>query len=256
MTCNRLRIYPGDRFSKLSQSDTQMKDNPFTTLSRRIRAPFNRRWALRRLQEYHAAPRSLEQTVDWAMNFGGKGHFRISTLQVRKEILGLAEKVAALQPKRILEIGTARGGTLLIWSAMAAERVVSCDLRDMSLQQGLLEALPPSGSKCRVTLLSGDSHTKAFRQRVGETLNGELVDFLFIDGDHTAQGVTQDYQDYKDLVRPGGLIAFHDIVEKQSLTTNQVYSLWKTVRNLPGAEEIVADPNQSGCGIGVLRVAG
>lgn len=233
-----------------------MKDNPFTTLSRRLRAPFNRRWAMRRLQEYHATPHSLPETVEWAMTFGGKGHFRISTLQVREEITRLAEKVAALKPKLILEIGTARAGTLLIWSTIASDRVITCDLRDMSLQRELLEALPPPGSKCRVTLLSGDSHTNAFRQRVAETLNGELVDFLFIDGDHTAAGVTQDYQDYKDFVRPGGLIAFHDIVERQSLATNQVFELWKTVRSQPGAEEIVADPNQCGCGIGVLRVAG
>jgi len=233
-----------------------MKDNPFTKLSRAVRAPLNRRWAMRRLQEYHSAPRTLGETVDWAMNFGGKGYFRISTLQVRSEILRLAEKVKALQPRRILEIGTARGGTLLIWATIASERVISCDLRDMSLQSGLLESLPPPGSKCRVTLLSGDSHTAAFRQRVAETLQGEQVDFLFIDGDHTVGGVTQDYEEYKGFVRPGGLIAFHDIVEKQSLASNQVFDFWKTIRGKLDTEEIVNDPQQTGCGIGVVRVAG
>ena len=233
-----------------------MKDNPFTTLSRRIRAPFNRRSALRRLREYHASPRSLKETVDWAMNFGGKGLYRISTLQVREEILRLAEMVQALKPQRILEIGTARGGTLLIWTAIASERVITCDLRNMDVQRELLEALPPPGSECRVTLISGDSHTQAFRRRIAETLDGERVDFLFIDGDHRVEGVTQDYENFKGFVRPGGLIAFHDIVERQSLPENQVFHFWKNVRDSLDTEEIIADPNQCGCGIGVVRVAG
>lgn len=44
-------------------------------ISRSLRAPYNRGVALRRLREYHACPRSLEETVDWAMNFGGGGYF-------------------------------------------------------------------------------------------------------------------------------------------------------------------------------------
>jgi hypothetical protein len=83
---------------------------------------------------------------------------------------------------------------------------------------------------------------------------GEKADFLFIDGDHTEPGVEADYNDYKEFVRPGGLIAFHDIIENQPLEINQVYHLWKRIK--PGAEvlEFVADPNQCGFGIGVIKV--
>ena len=80
------------------------------------------------------------------------------------------------------------------------------------------------------------------------------MDFLFIDGDHTEQGVTADYHDYKEFVRPGGLIAFHDIVELQPLPTNQVYHLWKRLKQVAQVEEFVNDPNQRGFGIGVLHV--
>jgi len=37
-------------------------------------------------------------------------------------------------------------------------------------------------------------------------------DFLFIDGDHTYEGVEGDFEMYSPLVRRGGIIAFHDIV--------------------------------------------
>ncbi len=223
-------------------------------LSRRLRAPVNRRAALRRLAEYHARPRSLEETVDWAMSFGGEGHFRVKTLQIPEEITALARAVAALEPRVILEIGTARAGTLLIWSSLARDAVITCDLQDMSVPAPLYRALPPPGSGCTVTLLSGDSHSAAFRTRVGEALAGRPVDFLFIDGDHSEAGVEADYEDYRGFVRPGGIIAFHDIVERQPVASTRVHPFWERVKQGKDYEEFVADPGQTGYGIGILRV--
>jgi len=216
-------------------------------------------WGLRRslarLRIYHSARRSLSDVVTWALDFrGGGGPFRVKTLQKRSEILGLAERVAALNPQRILEIGTARGGTLLIWSSLAQAQVVSCDLRNLDLQRELFEKFPPPHSRCKVTLLSGDSHQEEMVERVQAALGGQQVDFLFIDGDHTEGGVAEDFRMYRHFVRPGGLIAFHDIVEKQPLATNQVQFFWPKVKVLFAHEELIDDAHQTGYGIGVLRV--
>mgnify|MGYP001825583306 CR=1 FL=1 len=223
-------------------------------LSRTLRQPLNARYAFRRLEEYHASPRSLEEVIQWAMSFGGDGYMRVKTMQVPYEITRLAKAVEALAPKTILEIGTASGGTSLIWSTLATDRVITCDLKDMRHQAPLFTRFPPPGSNCRVTLLSGDSHSADFRERVVRELDGTPVDFLFIDGDHTEPGVTQDYVDYSGLVRPGGLIAFHDIVEKQPLETNQVYYLWQRLKQVGEVEEFINDPDQRGFGIGILHV--
>jgi cephalosporin hydroxylase len=223
-------------------------------LSRTLRIPFNRYFAFRRLKQYHAQPRGLEETVDWAMNFGRYGYFTIHTLQKRSEIIALARAVAALKPKIVLEIGTARGGTLLIWSSLASQKVISCDLVHRVPQKPLFEALPPPGSGCRVQLLTGNSHEAAFKHRVAQALDGTKADFLFIDGDHTAAGVEQDYNDYREFVRPGGIIAFHDIIENQPLPDNQVYHFWKKVKQAQAVEEFVNDPKQCGFGIGIIRV--
>lgn len=223
--------------------------------SRTLRIPVNRFFAFRRLRQYHAIPRSIEETIDWAMNFGRYGYFTISTLQMRSEILALANAVAALKPRIILEIGTARGGTLLIWSSLASEKVISCDLVHREPQKALLEALPPPGSNCRVKLLTGNSHAAEFKQRVAAELAGEKVDFLFIDGDHTVEGVSSDYADYREFVRPGGIIAFHDIIEKQPFETNQVHQFWQSIKGeTANTEEFISDPDQLGFGIGLLRV--
>lgn len=223
-------------------------------LSRTLRQPFNARYAFRRLEEYHASPRSLDEVIHWAMNFGGDGYMRVKTMQIPSEITRLARAVGALKPKTILEIGTASGGTSLIWSTLASDRVITCDLKDMTHQAPLFTRFPPPGSDCTVTLLSGDSHSADFKSRVARELDGEQVDFLFIDGDHTDQGVTADYNDYKQFVRPGGLIGFHDIVEQQPLPINQVHYLWQKLKQLAEVEEFIDNPQQCGFGIGILHV--
>ena len=223
-------------------------------LSRTLRAPLNRFFAFKRLQEYHAQPRSLEETVDWAMHFGGSGYLRVGTMQIREEIIALAREVEKLKPKVILEIGTARGGTLLIWSGLASAQVITCDLEHYPAQKTLLQAMQPPQSKCAITLLTGNSHAAEFKQRVARALNGNQADFIFIDGDHTLEGVTADYNDYKEFARPGGIIAFHDIVEHQPYASNQVYHLWKAIKPVANTREFVNDPLQCGFGIGVVYV--
>lgn len=225
------------------------------TFLRNLRRPFNRRAAFKRLKEYHSRKRTLKEIIDWAMNFGGHGYYRIKTLQIPSEITALAEAVKELNPQTILEIGTARGGTLLIWSSLASKKVISCDLQDMSLQGELLRALPPPGSDCEVVLISGDSHRSDFRQQVEAELNGDQVDLLFIDGDHTEKGVEADYRDYHHLVKPGGIIAFHDIVENQPIETNQVYYFWQRLKKeVPVTQEFINNNQQCGFGIGIVRV--
>ncbi|MFC1747702.1 class I SAM-dependent methyltransferase [Pseudomonadota bacterium] len=223
-------------------------------VGRKIRAPFNKRAVLAELDKFHAKEKGLDDIVDAAIKFPSKGLFKVESIQQRSEIMALATAVAEIKPKNILEIGTARGGTLLIWSQLASHKVVSCDLEDPDIRLPVYEAFPPPSSQCKVTHLSGDSHSADFKARVEAQFDGELVDFLFIDGDHTEKGVEQDYNDYKHLVRPGGLIAFHDIIEKQALPTNQVYYFWERLKPTVTVEEFINDPNQTGFGIGLVRV--
>lgn len=223
-------------------------------LSRTLRIPFNKNSALKKLREYHALPFSMDRLIDWAMDFPSKGYLRISSIQQRSEIMSLANAVAELKPKNILEIGTARAGTLFIWANITSLKVVSCDLDDPSYRRSVYEAFPPPNSNCKVIHLSGDSHQKSFLEKVEKELNGEQVDFLFIDGDHTEVGVEADYNDYNHLVRSGGIIAFHDIIEKQALPTNQVYYFWERLKATTNTEEFIHDVNQTGFGIGIVRV--
>ena len=229
-----------------------MPVHPLKKLSRQLRIPLNRREAMTRLAEYHSKDRSVEETARWALEFGGHGYFKIQTQQKLSEITSLARAVAEISPRTILEIGTAHGGTLLIWAALASDTVVSCDLESKDVQAKFLRSLPPPGSACKVTLLQGDSHSPEFYERVAGALNGRDVDFLFIDGDHTQEGALADFESYSPLVRPGGLVAFHDIVELQPLATNQVFPVWESLKHRFEHREFIDDPTQCGYGIGLL----
>jgi predicted O-methyltransferase YrrM len=159
----------------------------------------------------------LDALVDVPFSFAPFG-VELPCGQVRAEILGLLEAVAAERPRRLLEIGTAGGGTLFML-AMAADRdatIVSVDLPHGEFGGGYPLWRAPVYRRFglpgqRIELIRADSHGEAALARVEELLGGEQLDFLFVDGDHTYDGVRRDFELYSGLVRPGGLIAFHDI---------------------------------------------
>lgn len=51
---------------------------------------------------------------------------------------------------------------------------------------------------------------KQYSYNVAHMIGDDTIDFLFIDGDHTYNAVKQDYNLYKNKVKKGGLIFFHD----------------------------------------------
>ncbi len=227
---------------------------PLKKLSRRLFDPINLRRALRRLRDYHRGDPSLEDGVAMAMNMGTHGSYRVRTLQIYSEILSLARSVASLKPRVILEIGTYSGGTAFLWSQIASELVLSCDMNDQADRRLLFEAFPPPGSRVSVTTLQGNSHDPSMVRRVKDHLRSRSVDFLFIDGDHSLEGVRADFEDYAPLVRTGGLVAFHDIVEKQPEASTQVQRFWLEVKDQYESEAFVHDEEQVGFGIGLLRM--
>ncbi|MCS6956178.1 MAG: class I SAM-dependent methyltransferase, partial [Candidatus Calescibacterium sp.] len=70
-------------------------------------------------------------------------------------------------------------------------------------------------------------------------------------GDHSYEGIKQDFEWYAPLVRSGGIIAFHDI--KPSLPDNwiQVGRFWEDIKGKYTYKEIISNEASWG-GIGVL----
>lgn len=190
------------------------------------------------------------------------GRIRITPIQVRSEILALLETMAASRPRVLLEIGTANGGTLFLFTRVAAPdaRLISVDLPGGPFGGGYpawkasLYRAFARGSQS-IELVRADSHDPATASRVASWLGGKSVDFLFIDGDHSLSGVRADFELYSPLVAPGGMIAFHDIVPGPESDVGGVPRFWQELKTRRASVEFVADWKQGGYGIGMIKVA-
>lgn len=181
-----------------------------------------------------------------------------SIAQVREELLAFGKHAAARQPVNVCEIGTQHGGTSLFLCGLgpSVRTFVGVDLRPGNAD--LVRALAPPGVE--VKFLEGSSRDPAVRARLDALLGGGRLDLLFIDGDHTYDGVLADLREYRELVRSGGLIAFHDIrpvdggaqVNKLAWS-GEVHVLWRQLRDRFRHWEFVRDPHQDGYGIGVIE---
>ncbi|MEM4488736.1 MAG: class I SAM-dependent methyltransferase [Desulfurococcaceae archaeon] len=106
----------------------------------------------------------------------------------------------------------------------------------------------------RIHLIRADSHDPKTLEFVKRILGNGKLDFLFIDGDHTYEGVKRDFEMYSPLVRKGGIIAFHDIVEHPPETGCEVSRFWNEIKHSYNYLEIVKSWDQKWAGIGVIYV--
>lgn len=65
-----------------------------------------------------------------------------------------------------------------------------------------------------VTYPGADTHSARALHIAKSYMGAGHFDFLFIDAGHEYNDVRADYLDYGRLVRPGGIIAFHDALER------------------------------------------
>jgi cephalosporin hydroxylase len=189
----------------------------------------------------------------------------IKPAQVQSEVSELLEVINKMKPKVILEIGTANGGTLFLFSRVASEGVtmISLDLPGGKFGGGypawrtlLYKSFAPPGRK--IHLLRADSHKRDTLEQVKAILSGRDIDFLFIDGDHTYEGVKTDFEMYSPLVGKQGIIAFHDIVPGGWENVGGVPQFWNELKAYyrDKEREIVQDRSQGGFGIGLLCIMG
>lgn len=147
--------------------------------------------------------------------------YELGMVQNHKEIYNAAEFIKNLRIKSFIEIGTDQGGTFAIWSKLSQEDAIkiSVDLPhgnfgrsdyNLSDRDFYLNSLGNN-----IHIIHGDSHLEETKIKVSDILDGEMVDFLFIDGDHRYEGVKLDYLMYTQFVKPGGWIGFHDIKDTE-----------------------------------------
>lgn len=195
--------------------------------------------------------------------YRGHGYYKtIKCMQNADEIERLHEFICQLRPKNILEIGTAKGGTLYLWTQAASEdaTIVSIDLPGGEFGGGYNPCRIPfytafKKPRQKIHLLQADSHSEDTKTTAKQLFEYEPLDFLVIDGDHTFEGVKADFELYGPLVKPGGWIALHDILPRADIPEIQVDRFWKLIREKYHTTEIIGiDGSGRKFGWGLIQI--
>jgi predicted O-methyltransferase YrrM len=203
---------------------------------------------------FGSRPRTLEEAIDYCVDRP------ILMTQVRSEILELGKLLQSVAPKRSLEIGTNYGGTLFLLCTLSAPdaKIISVDLPLGPFGGGyprrkipLFRRFPRDGQQLH--LLRDDSHSPRTKQHVLQILDGEQLDYLFVDGDHTYSGVQRDFELYSPLVRSGGIVAFHDIVTHGQESACQVPKFWNEVKHRYRHLEIIEQVDGGSFPVAITR---
>ena len=210
--------------------------------------------------EWHSARNEFEDVTDSAQLYQiAVREFGI--LQVENEIVPFLDFVAKHAPVVIGEIGLKHGGNsfMFLRKLQNAELYLGMDLVLENINKLKFYRRPSQ----TMHILEGNSQLPEVVNRAKRYLGDRRFDFLFIDGDHEYDGVLEDLIQWYPLVRPGGLIAFHDIVPDQETRTGKkdegsqlwgggVHKLWANIKSHFECNEFVDDWEQGGFGIGVI----
>lgn len=216
--------------------------------------------AIEELQSYKKELVTPEMMLAVPLVFKGKGYYRSLELkQNMGELLGLVKELEARQLENICEIGTFKGGTLFVWVQLASDtaNIYSIDLPGGAFGGGYsAKSLDFFKSFAKgqqnMECIRGDSHKADVRSLFESKLGENKLDFLFIDGDHSYLGVKQDFEDYSPYVKQGGVIAFHDIVRRQSQPDIEVWKFWNEIKEKYTYKEFIetgADRRTIGIGM-------
>jgi cephalosporin hydroxylase len=181
-------------------------------------------------------------------------YFGVGPVQHLSEITALLELARENGTRVVCEIGAEDAGTSVMFSrALQPDTLIVMDLY-VKNRWRLRKAAPSSQ---RVCVLDGDTTHPLTTRRLQHKLKGQKIDLLLIDGDHRWRGVRQDFLTYRQFVRNGGLVAFHDICETTDPSSGawagDVPAFWRLVRSIYPSFEFVDEPAQQGLGIGVVR---
>lgn len=168
-------------------------------------------------------------------------------VQNQRELTVALSLASMFSPVIYLEIGTYAGGTAWAFGHLPSVDLMMCiDSGPEPDAAGRLANLPAEAH-----LIQSQSEEYGTLARVKSILDHRGVDLLFIDGSHDYESVRSDWELYRPLVRPGGLVMFHDTQPHHDRPEVEVHRLWAQLEADYQTVEIVGEPG-TWAGIGVV----
>lgn len=204
-------------------------------------------------------PGNIDDVLHSIEVYRGRGFYdKIRLAQDNNELKNLSESVMKQNPKVIVEIGTWNGGTFFVWCRIFpdADNIISIDLPDGQYGGGydikrikFFREFVSDRSNTVLDFIRGDSKSSESINSLKKILGEKKIDFLYLDGDHTYEGIKKDFEIYKDMMSDDGLIGFHDINTFKD--GHEVYKYWSEIKSNYKYEEYIK-PGSSIMGNGLL----
>jgi predicted O-methyltransferase YrrM len=190
----------------------------------------------------------------------------ITTSSFEKEYI--RDEAQRIKARRILEVGAFKGQTTAVLSRVAAQNggsVIAIDPMRWASKpahffewiDGLLHPFSYESTFWKNVRKTGHDNVTLIRAL---STDAELIarpdprlaefDLVFIDGEHTYEGVLADIKNWGSRVRPGGLILMHDIIARfpgvvkvfRQLESDPRYRIRWPKRGTVGVVEVSAVP--------------
>ena len=138
----------------------------------------------------------------------------IPIIRLPDDIVVYQELIFYVNPKVILEIGVARGGSVILSSSLVElmgndGRVIGVDI---DIRSHNLERLKAHKMYKNINLIEGDILDPSTLVKIEENLGGAKVDILVLDSNHTHEHVLRELEILSNLVSIGGYIVLPDTV--------------------------------------------
>jgi hypothetical protein len=161
--------------------------------------------------------------------------------------------VRSVRPELVVELGTYYGESYFAFCQAVQDAGISCECRAVDTWGGDAH----SGYYEDAVFAEVDAHnaqnysrfSQLIRARFDDAVTGfqdQSISILHIDGLHTYQAVSHDFELWRPKVRPGGIVLFHDIAER-----NNGFGVWRLWEELQ--HDYPGFAFQHGHGLGVLR---
>lgn len=157
--------------------------------------------------------------------------------------------VRAMKPETCVEIGTAHGHSACV-IALALEqnlrgRLWAVDPHDTNAWNDAGRSDTLTALRRNLRRVGVAHRVEIVRQRTADAV-AELpdgIDFAFIDGDHTYEGVKQDWEILRPRMRPFSVVAFHDTLWDRRADDPR-YRQWR--RDGMGVPQLVEELRRAG----------
>ncbi len=168
--------------------------------------------------------------------------------QIPEEFLECLWICSGLKDPLVVEIGTMGGHTKKFWTKLLKATYIGIDSNPNAQAD-----------------VCGDSGSPQTRDLVRQKTGGRRPNILFVDGNHSPGAVRKDWENWKDVIAPGGFICFHDTHHDHAEYCSGAVKLWQAVQPvwkgltwdifyktdyLPRAQT----GQRKQCGIGMLQV--